>query len=249
MATTSLITLYFLSIHFNDIPREGVVGGVFLLTPSETSIGDKAPDISSFFHLSAIGSSLIGLFMLNLFAKGTMSCYEAFGIDFAETSFNLKYSETGSIISACGVCGTFLLVIIRMVIAKKMSDVEIIIAGYCIYVSGILLNLFVHDAAELNPTWLYTLSMFCIYAIGFPTCHVGLIGLFSKVAGKRPQGKLFGFLSMTSSIARAIFPIASSYIVVYHGFHTVFGILASFLFLSLLYVVINRKTLTDLSHN
>jgi hypothetical protein len=53
---------------------------------------------------------------------------------------------------------------------------------------------------------------------------------------------------MTSSIARAIFPVVSSYIVVFDGFHTVFMILASFLFASLLYVVINRKILTELSH-
>lgn len=180
MATISFITLYFLYFHFNDGPCVNPVGGLFLLTPSETSIGDKTPDVPLSFHLSATGSSLIGLSMLNLFAKGTMSCYEAFGIDFAKTSFNLKYSETGAIVSACGFCGALLLVIIRMLIAKKMSDVQIIIAGYCIYVSGILLNLFLNDDAELNPTWYYALSMFCIYAIGFPLCHVGLIGLFSK---------------------------------------------------------------------
>jgi len=180
MATTSFITLYFLSVHFNDTPRICSVGDGFLLTPSETSIGDKNPDKPLLFHLSATKSSLIGLFMLNLFVKGTMSCYEAFGIDFAETRFNLKDSETGAIVSVCGFCGALLLVIIRMLSAGKMSDVQIIIIGYCLYILGVILNIFLKDDADLNPTWLYALSIFCIYAVGYPACHVGLIGLFSK---------------------------------------------------------------------
>lgn len=54
---------------------------------------------------------------------------------------------------------------------------------------------------------------------------------------------------MTGSIARATFPIASSYIVVYDGFQTVFVILSSCLIASLVYVIIYRKKFTELSHN
>ncbi len=38
-----------------------------------------------------------------------------------------------------------------------------------------------------KDSWLFFVSMFMMYSVGYPIGHTALIGLFSKVIGKRPQ--------------------------------------------------------------
>jgi len=130
--------------------------------------------------LTIYSAALIGCAILNVFIKGSMSCFETFGIDFAESRFDLSYRETGAIISFCGFCGASTLVLVKLSIAERMNDTQIMMTGYCVFVIGISINLFLKGDPDLNPTWQYVLSMFFIYSIGYPACHVGLIGMFSK---------------------------------------------------------------------
>jgi hypothetical protein len=216
--------------------------------------------------LTIYSAVLIGCAILNVFIKGSMSCFETFGIDFAENRFDLAYRETGAIISFCGFCGASTLLLVKLSIAERLSDTQIMMTGYVFFVIGIAINIFLNEDPDLNPTWQYVLSMFFIYSIGYPACHVGLIGMFSKgmfcsklqscimsrVAIKsnpstRPQGTLLAFFSMAGSISRIAFPIVSSYLIEYNSIEAVFIILASLLAASLVTVFVFRKTLTVMS--
>ena len=130
--------------------------------------------------LTIYSAVLIGCAILNVFIKGSMSCFETFGIDFAENRFDLAYRETGAIISFCGFCGASTLLLVKLSIAERLSDTQIMMTGYVFFVIGIAINIFLNEDPDLNPTWQYVLSMFFIYSIGYPACHVGLIGMFSK---------------------------------------------------------------------
>merc|ERR1719491_2541578 len=98
-----------------------------------------------------------------------------------------------------------------------------------------------------NPTWRYYISIFMIYSIGYPIGHTAVIGLFSKIVGRRPQGTILGWFASAGSLARMIFPIISGYVANYFGISALFYMLIAVLSTSILITMYNRETLLFLS--
>merc|ERR1711865_388365 len=100
---------------------------------------------------------------------------------------------------------------------------------------------------QANPSWKYCTAIFLIYSVGYPIGHTAVIGLFSKVVGRRPQGTLQGWFASAGSLARIIFPVISGYISEYDDITTMFILLFVILVTSNVFVALSAKTLTTLS--
>ena len=98
-----------------------------------------------------------------------------------------------------------------------------------------------HEAT--NPSWRYLFSIVLIYSIGYPIGHTAVIGLFSKIVGRRPQGALLGFFASAGSAARMIFPIMSGYVSEDMDVQQVFIILAFVLLISIAFLLYAKDTL------
>mmetsp|Transcript_12163 Transcript_12163/g.35621 ORF Transcript_12163/g.35621 Transcript_12163/m.35621 type:complete len:91 (+) Transcript_12163:57-329(+) len=89
--------------------------------------------------------------------------------------------------------------------------------------------------------------MFFVFAIGFPISDTANVGLFSKLAGSKPQGTLQGLLAMSSAFARMGVPIAASYVTRYLSMNALFASLAVVLVLSASLVFWFRDSIRILS--
>eukprot|EP00558_Chaetoceros_sp_UNC1202_P005586 CAMPEP_0197242906 /NCGR_PEP_ID=MMETSP1429-20130617/8517_1 /TAXON_ID=49237 /ORGANISM="Chaetoceros sp., Strain UNC1202" /LENGTH=179 /DNA_ID=CAMNT_0042703025 /DNA_START=54 /DNA_END=593 /DNA_ORIENTATION=+ len=177
-----------------------------------------------------------------------MSCFETLGIEFAESHFDMGRGAAGTTVAVVGLLGALSLLAMKMFITQYFDDIELITTGYTMFIIGILMNtLLDRNNPENNPKWRYAISMFFCYSIGYPICHVALIGLFSKVVGRKPQGTLLGLFASVGSTSRVLFPVLSGYIVRYRNIETLFYLLASMLAFSLMFVIIFRRVLRTLS--
>merc|ERR1711862_201667 len=78
---------------------------------------------------------------------------------------------------------------------------------------GCVLFLDLEDEKQIeDQSWRYSLTIFLVYSLGFPIGNTAVIGLFSKIVGRRPQGTLQGYFVSAGALARIIFPISSGYI-------------------------------------
>lgn len=71
-----------------------------------------------------------------------------------------------------------------------------------------------------------------MYATGYPVGHTAVIGMFSKVLGKRPQGYLMGWFGSAGSLARVLFPILGGHVAENLGNNALFVMEAALLLVS-----------------
>mmetsp|Transcript_32520 Transcript_32520/g.50436 ORF Transcript_32520/g.50436 Transcript_32520/m.50436 type:complete len:493 (-) Transcript_32520:216-1694(-) len=206
---------------------------------------DDAANQMTPIGLTVYDCCILGCMMLNVSTKGSISSFETLGISLAESYFDMYSARAGTIVASCGTMGVVALLSMGY-LSKYVSDIQLICGGMVVMAGGIL-SLTQVDEEEVNPSWRFILPIFMIYSIGYPIGHTAVIGLFSKIVGRRPQGTLLGWFASAGSLARLAFPIMSGYVVNYKGIVFLFYILTVVLLVSTAVTLFNRKTLAFLS--
>ena len=202
----------------------------------------------TYCHLSVYNAALLGCMLLNVSTKGSIGSFETMGISFAESHFNLQPAVAGTIVSICGMIGVCSLLSMGY-LGRFLSDIQLIIGGITICAVGIISFAAlqsIENGAD-NSIVHYIIGIFLIYGIGYPVGHTAVIGLFSKVVGRRPQGTLQGYFASAGSLARILFPVIAGYISQYDDITTVFIMLFVILVVSNVFVAMSASTLTALS--
>lgn len=246
MSFFSLGTLFLIYNYFEDRPR------VAKVLPKNKSSRQKAYDEvangrACFGTLNIYNTCLYGCMVLNALTKGPMSCFETLGVEFAESRFNMQRAEAGAIVASMGFIGACNLMAMGA-LSERFDDVQLTITGIILFMSGIFMNTILdRDDIENNGKWRYAVSMFFTYSIGYPICHTALIGLFSKIVGRKPQGALQGWFSSSGSVARISFPVLAGYIVLESEIETLFYIIAAFLGLAGVFLAVFQEKLVRLA--
>lgn len=209
---------------------------------------DEVANRVTFLGITVYNAALLGCMILNVSTKGSIGSFETMGISFAESHFGLQPSVAGLVVSLCGMVGVCTLLSMGF-LGRFLTDIQMIIGGITVCAVGIITfaSLESVEMGAENSLTHYVIGIFMIYGIGYPIGHTAVIGLFSKVVGRRPQGTLQGWFASAGSLARIIFPVMSGYIAQYDDITTVFIGLFVVLVISNIFVAISARTLTALS--
>mmetsp|Transcript_29881 Transcript_29881/g.61679 ORF Transcript_29881/g.61679 Transcript_29881/m.61679 type:complete len:510 (+) Transcript_29881:249-1778(+) len=246
MAVLCVVALFLLMTGFQARYRSKIAPKV--KQSSRTLERDEIGSRITWFGLTTYNATLLGCMLLNVSTKGSIGSFETMGISFAQSHFDLKPAVAGTIVSICGAIGVMSLLSMGY-LGRFLTDVQMIIGGITVCAIGIIgfaPLTSVENGAD-NAMWKYIMGIFMIYGIGYPIGHTAVIGLFSKVVGRRPQGTLQGWFASSGSLARILFPIMSGYITQYDDITTVFIVLFVNLVISNCFVAFNAKTLNALS--
>mmetsp|Transcript_16126 Transcript_16126/g.19101 ORF Transcript_16126/g.19101 Transcript_16126/m.19101 type:complete len:512 (-) Transcript_16126:43-1578(-) len=247
MAVITIFTLIMMKMHFPDRQRietqKNKKGKSSRRTAMEDHANQKA--CSWLCPITIYDCCILGCMLLNLSTKGSIASFETLGISFANTHFDLESSYAGAVVGTCGSCGVIALLSMGYLVSH-FSDIQLISGGMMIMALGII-SLSQLEEGDDNPTWRYWISIFMIYSIGYPIGHTAVIGLFSKIVGRRPQGMLLGWFASAGSLARMIFPITSGYIAHFNDVSTLFYLLTCVLIVSSVFVICSREILKTLS--
>ncbi|KAL7542996.1 hypothetical protein ACHAWF_007295 [Thalassiosira exigua] len=200
---------------------------------------DEVANRMTFTGITVYNAALLGCMLLNVSTKGSIGSFETMGIAFAESHFGLSPSTAGFIVSINGIIGVCCLLSMGF-LGRFLTDIQMIIGGIFVCVAGIIsfsMLESVENGAE-NSIVHYAIGIFLIYGIGYPIGHTAVIGLFSKVVGRRPQGTLQGWFASAGSLARILFPLMSGYIAYYDDITTVFIVLSVVLLISNVFVAL-----------
>lgn len=210
---------------------------------------DEVANRMTFIGMSVYNAALLGCMLLNVSTKGSIGSFETMGVSFAESHFGLSAAVTGTVVSLCGMVGVCTLLSMGT-LGRVLTDIQMIIGGIIVCAIGIIsfASLTSVELGAENSLLHYIIGIFMIYGIGYPIGHTAVIGLFSKIVGRRPQGTLQGWFASAGSLARIIFPVMSGYIAQYDDITTVFILLFGILVVSMVFVAMSAKTLTTLSH-
>ncbi|CAJ1965809.1 unnamed protein product [Cylindrotheca closterium] len=244
MSITVALTIYMLLMHFQDRARSQNPKDIKKMSAKRAAIDDHANQMTM-VGLSIYDCCIVGCMLLNVATKGSIGCFETLGISIAESLFGISSTMAGTIVGSCGTIGVISLLSMGK-ISQFLSDIQMICGGMFVMAIGILSLTFVEENGD-NPSWVYMLSFFLIYSIGYPISHTAVISLFSKIVGRRPQGTLLGWFASAGSLARLVFPVVSGYVEHYLGIVTLFYILTGVLGVSTVVTLYNQKTLTMLS--
>ncbi|KAL7516022.1 hypothetical protein ACHAWX_001080 [Stephanocyclus meneghinianus] len=215
---------------------------------ARTAERDEVADRMTFAGITVYSAALLGCMLLNVSTKGSIGAFETMGISFAQSHFGLQPAAAGLIVSINGMIGVGALLSMGW-LGKFLSDVQMILGGIMVCALGII-SFAPLDSVEdggNNSVVHYCIGIFMIYATGYPIGHTAVIGLFSKVVGRRPQGTLQGYFASAGSLARILFPVMSGYISTYDSINTVMVVLFVNLIIANCFVAMSRRTLEALS--
>jgi len=246
MSFFSLGTLYLIYNYFEDIPRSSKPP-TKKKSSRQVAYDEVANGRACFGFFNIYNTCLYGCMVLNALTKGPMSCFETLGVEFAESRFGMQRAEAGAIVATMGFIGACNLMAMGA-LSERFDDIQLTIAGIILFMTGIVMNTFLdQDDIDNNAQWRYVVAMFFTYSIGYPICHTALIGLFSKIVGRRPQGALQGWFSSSGSVARITFPVLAGYIVLGRNIETLFYIITAFLAAAVAFLAINNEKLVRLA--
>ena len=77
------------------------------------------------------------------------------------------------------------------------------IAGCCCLV----IPLSSSSSGSIFGVWQLYLALVLVYGFGYPIGHTALVGCFSKIVKKGPQGALMGYFASSGAVSRVIFPL------------------------------------------
>lgn len=243
MSVVVILTIVNMRLYFKD--RIRAVAEVETKKSKKREAIDDHANQMTWIRLTIYDCCIAGCMMLNVSTKGSISSFETLGVSIAESHFNMTSARAGTIVASCGTVGVMALLSMGY-LAKYFSDIQLICGGMVVMAAGIMSLTFVADNAN-NSGWRFFLAIFLIYSIGYPIGHTAVIGLFSKIVGRRPQGELMGWFASAGSLARLTFPIMSGYIANYLGIVTLFWVLTGVLTFSTAISLYNKQTLTFLS--
>ena len=188
---------------------------------------------------------IVGGILLNVATKGSIAIYETLGIQFATSHFpGMTAPDAGFLFASFGLMGVIALLYMKRLCAM-WNDVQLIVGGMALMVAC---NLLLVGPSKF-PIWRFYVAIFLMYAIGYPVGHTAVIGMFSKVLGKRPQGALMGWFGSAGSLARVVFPILGGHVAQELGNNILFGGDAIFLVCSGLLLLVARAEVLHLSVN
>lgn len=236
------ITIVIILTYFKDRRRESGRKG----PKSKKRVAVEAiANSKTFFGMSTHNACILGCMFLNIVVKGCISCFETLGVRIAQSNFGLTSSRAGTIVALCGAVGVGELLSMGY-ITKVLTDIQMIIGGMVTMMAGMICLTGLSDDAD-NPAWRYVFAMFMIYAIGYSISQVAVLGLFSKIVGRIPQGELMGWFSVVGAGSRVVYPLMAGYVVYYRDIGTLCIILIVTLGVACAYLATNRRTLLTLS--
>jgi hypothetical protein len=110
----------------------------------------------------------------------------------AAAAFDYTHAQAGLMFSAFGAIGVGALLSMRW-LCQHFNDVQLIVGGLCFMLLSTAMFLVDSESNLGYATFVFSVGM--QYGAAYPIGHTAVIGLFSKVVGKRPQGALMGTLS------------------------------------------------------
>jgi len=242
MSLICILLLIVISIFFQN--RKRIRKDKKRKSSRQQSVDDFANKTTS-VGITLYDACILGCMLLNVATKGSIASFETLGIAFAESHFDMYSSTAGSVVGSCGTVGVIALLSMGK-LAKVLTDVQMIVGGMMVMVIGILSLMGLPDGGEISPSWRYWIAMFLIYSVGYPIGHTAVIGLFSKIVGRRPQGTLLGWFASAGSAARMVFPVMSGYVTHVASIDGVFIILCVVLGISMCFTFLARDTLENL---
>ncbi|KAG5178771.1 major facilitator superfamily domain-containing protein [Tribonema minus] len=189
---------------------------------------------------AALRAAILACFLLNVATKGTIACYETLGASYAVSALGLSHGNIGAFFAAFGALGVAALVSMRW-LCRVFNDVQLIVGGVAVMLASTALLLDAGAPGRAGDI-AFVVSIFLQYSVGYPIGHTSVLGLFSKVVGKRPQGTLQGLFASAGSVARIAFPILAGVIAELSSEHVVFAVLCVVLTTTILAVVAYRNT-------
>eukprot|EP00980_Cylindrotheca_fusiformis_P017314 scaffold5371_cov139-Cylindrotheca_fusiformis.AAC.2 len=198
--------LFLLSKYFKDRARGQTPKDLKKKSAKWAAIDDHAKQLT-IFGLSVYDCCILGCMVLNISTKGSIGSFETLGVSIAMNRFDMSSSGAGATVACCGTVGVAVLLSMGR-LSQYLSDVQLIAGGMLVMALGILSLTSLSDDAN-NDSWKFVLAIFMIYSVGYPIGHTAVIGLFSKIVGRRPQGTLLGWFASAGSFARLVFPITS----------------------------------------
>lgn len=239
MSIMCIFALWLLYAVFEDRTRDKAAK-----KKKSTDTNDLASSLT-WVGVTVYDAAILGCMLLNVASKGCISCFETLGVNFALEHFDMDSATTGYAVSIFGVIGVIVLLNMGN-IERYMSDVQMIVFGLIVMLcaSATLIGISENEAV---PMWRYLTVLFMVYSIGYPIGHTAVIGMFSKIVGRRRQGKLLGWFASAGSFARMIFPIMSGYVAQYEGDSTLFVVLVCVLAASILFLMSYKDILQTFS--
>jgi ceroid-lipofuscinosis MFS transporter 7 len=184
MSSIVVTTIVILLLFFRDRQRYHVESEDQKKKSQKRQTIEDAANSMTKLGVTVYDCCILGCMVLNVATKGSIACFETLGIAMAQEFFAMRPSTAGFTIAACGILGVIALLQMGH-LEQRFTDVQIITAGIIIMIIGIVsLSQIENNNDEENgyhnPGWLYAMSMFLIYAIGYPIGHTAVIGMFSK---------------------------------------------------------------------
>jgi len=247
MSVLCVITLICLRIWFRHRERVDTAKTVVTKKSTRRQALEQVANTITWTGLSIYDWTILSCMLLNVSTKGSIASLETMGMALAGTHFGLEYARAGSIVGACGALGVFCLLHMRR-LGEMFSDIQLVCGGMLLMTVGvgILQTAAVNDDdATTNPI-IYVISMLCMYGVGYPVGHTAVMGLFSKIVGRRPQGELQGYFASFGSLARIVVPALTGCLLESH-LSVLLLILVVALSVSIVGVAWKRDTLTLLS--
>uniref|UniRef100_A0A7S2K957 Major facilitator superfamily (MFS) profile domain-containing protein n=1 Tax=Leptocylindrus danicus TaxID=163516 RepID=A0A7S2K957_9STRA len=239
MSLVCVMTLVMLYAVFEDRTRDKAAK-----KKSSTDSNELANSLT-WLGITVYDAAILGCMLLNVATKGCISSFETLGVNFALEHFGMDSATTGYAVSIFGAIGVVALLNMGN-IERYLSDVQMIVFGIVIMTCASATLIGIREDQEYNMGR-YLFVLFMVYSIGYPIGHTAVIGMFSKVVGRRRQGKLLGWFASAGSFSRMIFPIMSGYVAQYEGNSALFVVLVCVLATSLLFLVSYRDILQTFS--
>lgn len=194
--------------------------------------------------------ALFGCMFLNSTTRGAISVFETMNVIIADEFFGLSFQDVGYTVGFCGIAGVISLLSMGQ-IGKIFTDIQMIMFGCVMIMLGCALFLDLEDEEKnqsgYDQSWRYSLTIFLVYSLGFPIGNTAVIGLFSKIVGRRPQGTLQGYFVSAGALARIIFPISSGYITDIFGLRPLLFVVLAILSVSIMLTLYSKRTFESLA--
>ncbi|KAG5175496.1 major facilitator superfamily domain-containing protein [Tribonema minus] len=185
-------------------------------------------------------AAILGAFLLNVACKGVIATYETLGANYAINTLSLSPASAGLFFATFGAGGVVALLSMGA-LSRRFNDVQLIVGGAVVMLLSCALLVVPTQGGGLGYAG-FVASIFLQYSIGYPIGHSAVLGMFSKIVGKRAQGALQGLFASAGSVARIAFPLAVGTVAQLLGVHVVFALLCVVLSVTIVILLVYRRT-------
>jgi len=180
----------------NDIEEATTTKEVKIFAPQNTALNHV-------FYL---------MIFLNFTTRGAIATYESQASTILLDFYHITQLQLGFIVTISGSVGTLQLLFFKQFWTKHFSDMTLMIGGFFLIGAAAVL------VVDFGPTnnarqarWRFILSMFIVYAIGYPIANSAVLGSFSTLQKAGRQATAQSQFALMGSFARVIFPVLAGY--------------------------------------